>query len=663
MSVKHLAYLLLLSLVTAGCAANMNVADKVVAEVGGKKITYGEFEQQYRQNVIPNSDTANSVSSKKNFLDLLVNYNLKLLDARRAHLLEQPAVKSEIKSYEAQLAVGYVLEHEITDPMVRKIYNRRKYEVRAKQVFIRIRPDSAYPHGDTLKAYNEAVDVIKDLKAGAPIDSLIHLYQGGDTYYITAGTFLRYEGGEAFENMLYTLKPGEVGSVPIRTAFGYLVVKLEQRRPRFQSVRASHILIQIKGSTPADTLKAYDKAVAILDSAKSGVSFAKLAEKYSADTVSGRKGGDLGWVSRGMMVRPFDEALFDMNKVGELTGPVRSRFGYHIIKLTGIRHVPPFAKEESQLRTNYLNTGYKHDYEKFVSGLKNKYSFRLNRPAIAVLDSSLNPSLAFGSTDFDSLLTTPEREDSVFMYDNEVGTVDTVIAITRAKGKYTGMRMTPANIDKMIEEAGNDLVLSHYAVAKARTYPEFDSLLTKYEDGIMIYQIEQQEVWSKVTKSDSVLKPYFHAHASKYVWPRRADLSKIAVKTRPLADSLHTLLQNGANFDTLAARFDVNKKLSADAGHWGLFPDSTNALAIDAFRMKAGEVSAPIFYDGEYSIIRVNKFVPPEPKTFEEARGEVSADYQQYESNRLQSEWLKNLRQEFGVKIHQKTFDELLSKK
>lgn len=663
MSVKHLAYLLVLSLFTAGCAANINVADKVVAEVGGKKITYGEFVQQYRQNVIPNSDTANSVASKKNFLDLLVNYNLKLLDARRAHLLEQPAIKSEMKSYEAQLAVGYVLEHEITDPMVRKIYERRKFEVRAKQVFVRIRPDSTFPHGDTLKAYNEAVSAIKDLKEGAPIDSLIHLYQGGDTYYITAGTFLRYKGGEQFENMLYSLKPGEVGSVPIRTSFGYLVVKLEERKPRYQSVRASHILIQIKGKTPADTLEAYNKAVAILDSARSGVSFARLAESYSADTVSGKKGGDLGWVSRGMMVRPFDEALFNMNKVGEMVGPVRTRFGYHIIKLTGIRPVPPFAKMKSELRGNYLNTGYQNDYESFLARLKNKYSFRLNEPAIAILDSTLKPTVAFSGTDFDSLLTPSELQDSLFMYDNEVGTVDTVIAITKSKGRFSNALMTPGNIEKMVEDAGNDMVLMHYAVAKARTYPEFDSLMSKYEDGIMIYQIEQQEVWGKVAKSDSVLKPYFLAHASEYVWPRRVDLSMIAVRTQPLADSLQGLLKSGADFDTLAARFDANKELSEKAGHWGLFPDSSNALAIEAFRMKAGEFSAPKLYEGLWSIVKVNKFVPPEPKTFEEARGEVSADYQQYESNKLQTEWLHRLRQEFGVKVYQKTFDELVSKK
>ncbi len=663
MSVKHLAYLILLSVFAAGCAANMSVSDKILAEVGGKKITYGEFQRQLSQNAVPNSDTANSISSKRNFLDLLIDYNLKLLDARKEHLLEEPAIKSEMQKYEAQLAVSYVLEHEITDPMVRKIYNRRKYEVRAKQVFIRIAPDSAFPRGDTLKAYKEAVNVIRALKRGAPIDSLIHVYQGGDTYYITAGSFLRYFGGEQFENMLYTLKPGEVGSVPIRTQFGYLVVKLEQRRPRVESVRASHILIPIDGKTPADTIKAYKKAVAILDSARKGVSFAKLAEDNSADSVSARRGGDLGWVKRGMMVRPFDEALFDIKKVGEMTGPVRTRFGYHIIKLTGVRPVPPFSEVSASLRESYLNSGYQYDYDNFLADLKQKYGFKMDDQVINMFEKKVDQYKTFDQTKFDSVFTPAELNEPFFTFDSVSGSVDTVLAITRSNGKYTTLRMMPKVIREMIDAAANSMVLEHYAFRRVRTYPQFDSLKRKYEDGILIYQIEQDQVWNKIGKSDSVLKPYYLAHAGEYRWPRRVDLSMINVGTKTLADSLYGALKKGADFDTLASKFALNMMLKKDGGHWGLFPDSSNALVIKAFKMKPGEISEPESYEGLYSIVKVNRYVPPGPKTFEEARGEVSADYQQYEADRLRSEWLRRLRKEFGVKIYEKTFDELVAKK
>lgn len=662
MSLKHLAYVFFLSVFAAGCAANLSINDKVIAVVGNKKITYGEFARQYTQNTVPNTDSTNSISSKKNFLNLLVDYELKLLDANKEHLFEQPAVRSEMKSYEGQLAVGYILEHEITDPMVRKIYERRKFEVRAQQVFVPIMADSAFPRGDTLKAYDEAMIVIKDIKAGAPIDSLIHLYRGGDTYYITAGTFLQYVGGEEFENMLYSLKPGEVGSVPIRTAYGYLVVKLTDKQPRVEAVRASHILIRIEGNTPADTLKAYDKAVAILDSAKEGVDFAKLALDNSADSVSAKRGGDLGYFSRGMMVRPFDEAVFNMKKVGDITGPVRTQFGYHIIKLTGIRQVPPFAEVRDRLRENYLQGGYKFDLQRFIDNLKTGYSFKGDDSTMALLYSKTSPSKTFDNTDFDSLFTPAELKEPLFTFDDETGTIDTVLGITRSNAKLTTLYLSHDNVNRIVGDAANEMVLAHYAIPKARTYPEFDSLITKYEDGILIYQIEQDRVWNRIVASDSVLQPYFLAHSQKYMWPRRVDLSRIDVGTAALADSLYGLLKKGAGFDTLAVKFDMRKDLKDKDGHWGLFPDSSNALAIEAFKMRDGEFSKPEAYDGGISIIRVNGFVSPQPKTFEEARGEVSADYQEYESKKLQSEWMQNLRKEFPVTINEKTFDELIAK-
>ncbi len=661
MSFRLFAYSFTLSIIVAGCAANMNVDNKVIATVGDKQITYGEFKQQFARNALPTADTSNSVANKDNFLKLLVNYNLKLLDAQKEHLSDNPAVSTEMKSYEDQLAVAYVLEHEITDPMVRKIYERRKFEVRAEQVFIQIKPDSAFPAGDTLKAYDEAMGVIRALKAGAPLDSLIHIYRGGDTYYVTAGSFLQYVGGEEFEDLLYSLKPGEVGSYPIRTAFGYLVLKLTDRRPRYESIRASHILIRINGNSPSDTLEAYNKAVAILDSAKKGIDFATLARDNSADTVSGMRGGDLGYFSRGMMVRPFEEAAFNL-KVGEVTGPVRTQFGYHIIKLTGVKDVPPYNEDRERLRSTYLSGGYKLDLERFIDRLKSRYAYRENERTVGMFYDKIDSAKSFSQTDFDSLLTATELDEPMFTFDNDSATVDTVVWTAKTNEQLAPLPPTRANIERVVAETAKNMLLTHYAVKKAPTYAQFDSLIREYENGILIYQIEQDKVWSKVATSDSVLKPYFESHAGQYVWPRRADLSRIEVGTVALADSLHGLLERGTDFDTLASRFDTDINLKEKNGHWGLFADSSNALAIMAFGMKTGEFSDPVRFENGFSIIRVNDFVPPQPKTFEEARAEVSSNYQEYESKKLQDEWLRNLRDEFGVKIHEKTFHALLAR-
>ncbi len=660
MSVKHSFLFLLLSIVGAGCAASSSIDDKVIAVVGDKKITYGEFKQQYVRNYLAGSDTSKSIESKEKFLNLLVDYNLKLLDAKAENLQDDPEVKSEMKGYEDQLAVSYVMEHELTMPTIQQIYDRQKYEVRARQILVPIRPDSANPAGDTVKAYNQAIGVINDLKAGTPIDSLMRMYRGGDTYYVTAGSFLQYAGGKEFEDALYSINPGETDSTPIRTAYGYLVVKLMERKPRVESVKASHILIQINGGTPQDTLKAYNEAIAIMDSIKQGVDFGKLAENNSVDKYSAQRGGDLGFFSRNMMVRQFDEAAFNL-KVGEIAGPVRTRFGYHIIKLTDVKQQPSFDAAKEKIRENYLNTGYKLDLTKFVDQLKKEYNYQIDQVTLRFLYGKVDSTKRFNETDFDSLLAPADRQKVLFTFDKTGGTIDTVISIAKAAQSPTTASMNRENLTTLVNDAAKQMLVTYYASAKAQTYPAFDSLLKQYMNGILIYQIEQREVWGKVVSTDSLLKPYYFDHVNKYYWPNRVDLSEIQVLTDSLAKFVHDSLKAGGNFDSLAAKYTRRAGMAEKDGHWELLADSANALSIAATAMKEGEFSKPMRYENGYSIIRVNKFVPAAPKTFEEARAEVSSDYQEVESKRIQNEWLNGLRKQFGVQIEDKTFHELLA--
>lgn len=555
MSLKHSIYFLFLAIVVAGCAASSNIDDKVIAVVGDKKITYGEFKQQYSRNYLAGSDSIESVQGKEKFLDLLVDYNLKLLEAKAENLQDDPEVKAELNGYADQLAVSYVMEHEITLPMVQKIYDRQRSEVRAWQVFIPFAPDSAHPAGDTLKAYNQAEEVIKRLQGGTPLDSLAKKYRAGDTYYITAGNYLQYPGGREFEDMLYSLNPGEVGQAPIRTTYGYVVVKLTEKKPRVESVRASHILIPIKGSSPGDTLKAYNEALAIMDSIKQGVDFGKLALDNSSDKYSAEKGGDLGFFSRGMMVKEFDEAAFNM-AVGQLVGPVRTRFGYHIIKLTNVKQLPSFDAAKDKIRENYLNGGYKLDLAKLVDELKVKYDYKLNEETLKFLYSKIDSTKQFEQTDFDSLLTTADRQKALFTFDNSIGTIDTVLSIMNGgnvESPQTVLRWI--NLKSIVDDASKQMLTTYYSALKAPSYAEFDSLIKQYSNGILIYQIEQKNVWGKVVSTDSVLKPYYFDHINKYYWPDRVDLSEIQVSNDSLANFVYGSLKAGGNFDSLAVKY------------------------------------------------------------------------------------------------------------
>jgi len=118
---------------------------------------------------------------------------------------------------------------------------------------------------------------------------------------------------------------------------------------------ARHILITVSGNDPKVDAAAKAKAEDILKQINAGGDFAKLAKQYSDDKGSGNQGGELGDVSRGEMVKPFEQALFGMTKPGEIVGPIRTQFGYHIIQLEKINaaQVKSFAEVKPQLIADY----------------------------------------------------------------------------------------------------------------------------------------------------------------------------------------------------------------------------------------------------------------------------------------------------------------------
>jgi parvulin-like peptidyl-prolyl isomerase len=118
-----------------------------------------------------------------------------------------------------------------------------------------------------------------------------------------------------------------------------------------EQVRARHILISLRDPTPAGDAKARARADSVERAIKAGASFVDLAERLSDDPGSGANGGDLDWFPHGRMVKEFDEVVFAMN-VGDVSAPIKTRFGYHIIRLDDRRaaRVKPFAEARRDIR-------------------------------------------------------------------------------------------------------------------------------------------------------------------------------------------------------------------------------------------------------------------------------------------------------------------------
>jgi peptidyl-prolyl cis-trans isomerase C len=142
--------------------------------------------------------------------------------------------------------------------------------------------------------------------------------------------------------------------------------KEEFRTP--EMVKASHILVKVdRSASEEEKKKAKEKATDILNKAKSGEDFAKLASELSDDPGSKTKGGDLGFFAKGRMVKPFEDAAFSL-KPGEISGLVESQYGFHIIKVEEKKEpsLEPFDKVQEQIRQKLIQESIKTKITEFI---------------------------------------------------------------------------------------------------------------------------------------------------------------------------------------------------------------------------------------------------------------------------------------------------------
>ena len=314
----------------AGCGTS---GDGIVARIGNYPLSLKEYERQYLKNNGGQAaaDTSTEIG-RTDFLNLLVKYRLKVMEAKSLGYDKDPEIMKELGEYRNSLAIPYLTERALIDKKIEVLYNRRLDEVRAAHILIRPPVDSTGKQ-DTSVAYAKARDVLRRALQGERFDSLASrnsddpgtAKSGGDLMYFTAGMTL-----PAFDDAIYSLSPGQVYPDLVKTIFGYHIVKLLERKPARGEIEVSHILARFPEKDPADTAAAYAKIHAVLDSLHRGVSFKELAQRNSEDPSSAANGGDLGWVGRRRFVPEFEMVAFNM-KVGETSDIVRTGFRYHII--------------------------------------------------------------------------------------------------------------------------------------------------------------------------------------------------------------------------------------------------------------------------------------------------------------------------------------------
>ncbi len=640
MKIRLLVFLFFLTL---GSFAQENT-DPVLMTIDDRAISRSEFEAIYKKN---NRDSSITQEDLDEYVELFINFKLKVMEAESMGMDTLGRFQRELSGYRDQLARPYLADKSITDSLVHEAYDRMTEEVRASHILIKLPANPTSQ--DTLQAYQKVMAIKGEVEespdrfnniAKSRSEDPSAKSNGGDLGYFTSLQMVY-----PFETAAYSAEVGEIAG-PVRTRFGYHLVKVTDKREARGQIRVAHIMIRSEETDPQevkdDLKKRADEVYAELER---GEDFAVLAKKFSDDRSSATKGGELPPFGTGKMVEEFEEASFSLTEPGQTTQPIKSPYGWHIIKLIERIPVKSYDDMEKELRGKIARDS-RSDITKdiFISKRKSEYNYKKFDKALKPFYSSVDTSY------FSANWNAPEKlangSKSVFELDGN--------AYTQADfSTYLTSRMRASRpvieISQLINESFDNWVdgeIMDYENSRLEEkYPEFKALMQEYRDGILLFDLTDQKVWSKAVEDSLGLLGYYEEHSADFMWESRANYDSYTVEDDETAQKVLKLLKKGKNQDEI--RKELNEDSALKVRVASDLKEKKQRPILEKVEWAAG-VYGPIDDNGQLKVIHIKEIREPEPKDFDDARGLITAAYQNY----LEQEWVDSLRAEHEISVN-----------
>ena len=638
---------------------------EVLMTIGDQSITVKDFTDVYYKNNLK-SDVIEK-KSVDDYLELFTTFRMKVMEAERLQLDTSAKFKKELAGYRKQLAKPFMSSDDITDELIEEAYQRKLKDIRASHILIRC-DKNALP-SDTLKAYNKAMDIRKKaLAKGADFGALADQYSDdpsakgmkatdqnparpgnhGDLGYFTV-----FDMVYPFETGAYNTKEGEI-SMPVRSDFGYHLIKVVSITDALGSIQAAHIFLQLPFDAPAEDVAAMkQKADNIYKElmAKDGKNWNEMVKQYTDDKGTVARNGALSNFTVSRIVPEFIEACKSL-EINEISKPIRTNYGFHIIKLLGKSGVSSFEKESKALSERIeKDQRSKKSEEVVLKQVKAEYKFKQNdknlETFLATIDSSILRNAYEPAAEVDMNAT-------LFILENNPTKVSDFVTYIKAN-MTTQKYVTPATYGyQLYENFRNETVMNYADAHLEDKYPEFKALVQEYKDGILLFDLMDREVWNKAVKDTVGLAEFHKRNASKYMWGDRAYATIITV-TRPEAlPKVKALLDNGVELDSLRNAFQRDSITNAFVRK-GYYQKGDNQF-VDQTEWKVGvRNEIPSTVDQSTVIVCIREVRKPEQKTLKEARGLVTSDYQV----ELEQNWVKTLKEKYPVKINESVLEKV----
>ena len=615
--------------------------------INDEKISINEFENIFYKN---NEDIEITKEYLDEYIDLFINFKLKVKESKELGYDTLSSFIKELDGYKKQLSKPYLRDNNFNENLFNEALERIQFDINASHILIKIE------NNDAKSALNEALSIrnqiiSKEISfADAAVkysDDEYVLDSKGNLGYFTAFMML-YD----FESVAYNTSIGEV-SVPVKTQYGYHLILVNDKRKAVGERKVAHIMFKTgKGANTKKINESYKKASETYDLLTKGDKFVEVAERFSEDRSTAVKGGVLPSFGVGKMVREFEEATFSLKLPGDFSKPFQTPYGWHIVmllednpvKLDDDLFLSVKQKIEKDSRSKLSN-------EFMITKLKDLYNIKIYKE------------------NFNFLRKIAVKEVSKSAWDNEL-LIDGDKKIFKIESKSYSLKELSDFIinnqkknndfDQLYIEFLNLSLLSYEESQLENKYPEFKNLLKEYKEGILLFDITNNNVWKKAVEDSAGLSNYFNENLSDYKWNERLDVSiftclnyNVSYKVRNQLYKLKRgLIKDIDVLNKINSSSPLNVQLVS-----GQFSKNENNI-VDQIVWKKGISKSVKNDDGSYTVVFVHDILNARAKNLNETKGKVISDYQKF----LDLTWIKILRAKYKVDLNKNLLYSLISK-
>lgn len=628
--------------------------DEPLMTIGGKPVDKEEL--IYLITKGKKKEARTSGMSREEFeenLELFINYKLKVREAEEAGLDKTEEFIREFDSFRENLKAPFLIKNSLEEGELRKAYSRMQEVIHASHILLEFPPNATQE--DSLIVLRMALKIKKEIEEGeADINQLAVEYSDDPSAKINKGDlgfFSALQLVQPFEDAAYTLEVGKV-SDPVLTDFGYHIIQVQDRMPNPGQVRVSHILVRVDDTNPNGEDQAKRKVADIYtEIQKESTVWEDIVENYSEDPSSSNKGGMLPWFNVGSIISEFELAAFSLTEIGEVSPPVRTRYGYHILRLEGKKPLQTFEELEESIRSKILRDSRSGMIQSQVMAIqKSRYNFKENGQNVNQLESTLN---SLSKNDFASKLASKNLA-SMDLFTLNGKTFKTEDLADYMKESEMNLSAEQGIFNAWYERFTAEKLNDAEEADLTNINKEYQMLLKEYHDGILLFSLMNEEVWQKGLNDTIAQRKFYQSNLDNYQWKGRVEAYIVKVLDMAQLDLARKALVDKTLSPELIERFESSYKSTdslAFQTESGIFEYGEHPVLSNADMEKKYQ---ELEVDGQLHLVLLGEIIPAGPKKFAETRGLVIRDYQEYLDEKL----IADLRKKYPVKINPKAKEE-----